>query len=69
MKNIEIFMAEGKPMVPSRLIADHFGKQHKHVLDAIREVMANTTKSFNIMFSGRCQDLDAAILWRPPGKM
>lgn len=47
MKNIEIFMAEGKPMVSSRLIAEHFGKQHKHVLDAIREVMANAPESFN----------------------
>lgn len=46
MKDIEISMAEGKPVVSSRLIADHFHKQHKHVLDAIREVMANAPESF-----------------------
>lgn len=26
-------------VVPSRMVADDFGKQHKHVLEAIEEIM------------------------------
>lgn len=67
MPDIEIFMAEGKPMVSSRLIADHFGKQHKHVLDAIREVVANTPESFNGPNFRPVEYRDAKGEKRPPG--
>lgn len=43
---IGIFMADGKPMVSSRVIAEHFKRKHKHVLDAIEEVLAQVPEMF-----------------------
>lgn len=65
MPDIEIFMAEGKPMVSSRLIADHFGKDHKHVLRDIKNLMANLPESFNGSNFGPVEYQDAKGEKRP----
>lgn len=37
-----VTLQHGQPMTSSKLIADHFGKQHKNVLKAIRTVLDRT---------------------------
>lgn len=47
MSNIILSTQNGEPVVSSRQIAESFGKEHKHVLDAVKNLVAenSATKS------------------------
>lgn len=46
----------GQVVVTSRQIAEHFEKQHKHVMEAIREIMTSVEISANLFFSNKYKD-------------
>lgn len=39
-------IVEGVPVVSSLKVADHFGKQHKHVLEAVQRIVQDTPEDF-----------------------
>jgi Rha family phage regulatory protein len=42
-----VSLAEGRPVVSSLAVAEHFGKQHYHVLDSIRGLFTDCPADFN----------------------
>jgi Rha family phage regulatory protein len=43
----ELALSQGVPVVPSTVIAERFGKQHKHVLQSIRNLVKDLPEDFN----------------------
>jgi Rha family phage regulatory protein len=43
----ELALSHGVPVVPSTVIAERFGKQHKHVLQSIRNLTKDLPDDFN----------------------
>ena len=47
MNNIELISKDGKVLVSSRVVAEDFGKQHKHVLETISGLLKQINTSEN----------------------
>ncbi len=50
MYNIEIVMNNNQPVVSSRQIAHNFGKNHRHVLDSIRNLVAENSAAKSMFY-------------------
>jgi Rha family phage regulatory protein len=55
MENL-VTIREGKPMTTSLLVADKFGKSHKDVTRAIRELLGSAQKCANLFFESEYAD-------------
>lgn len=62
---IELLSQDGKVVVSSRVVAQDFGKQHKHVLEAIKnlELQLNTVE-FSALFILRRSRFSTSFLMR-----
>jgi Rha family phage regulatory protein len=43
-----VILHENKPMVSSQLVADKFGKAHRHVMENIRKIIKDTPSDFSV---------------------
>lgn len=50
MSNIILSTRNGEPVVSSREVAEHFGKEHKHVLDSIKNLVAENSAAKSMFY-------------------
>ncbi len=60
-----VSLINGRPATTSLQIAEHFGKQHPHVLRSIQDLIANTPETFNASNFGLVEYTDAKGEKRP----
>ncbi|MHC1701483.1 MAG: Rha family transcriptional regulator [Humidesulfovibrio sp.] len=58
-------LSAGRPVVSSLKVAEHFQKQHQHVLRGINDLMSGLPDDFNASNFGRVEYLDAKGQKRP----
>lgn len=58
-------IVNGRPVVSSRQVADHFGKQHNNVIRSIEAIIRNAPESFNALNFERVEYADSKGEKRP----
>jgi anti-repressor protein len=56
MEELVFKSAKGNPVTTSLLVAIKFGKEHKHVLDAIRNIIQSAENSAHFYYSATYTD-------------
>ena len=55
-ENVIVYQRDGQPAVSSRDVAEQFGKEHKNVMQSIRNLAAENSATKNMFFEGTFED-------------
>ena len=71
MNDIILSTQNGEPVVSSRQIAESFGKEHKHVLDAVKNLVAENSAAKSMFHPATFENRGQAVPYVPyePGRV